>query len=604
METLLQLKNLSLTTKWLTLNNINLEIYREEFTVIAGKRDSGIFQLSRIIFGLYESYKGEIILSGKKIKRMSARKAIRHGILGIFPESGMVDNLNIIQNFNFNKKRSIIVPSEKKTRSVVIDILKHLHLSFNIDTKISNFSRIDKLYLELGRVFYYSPKILIFTFPTDNITTDEGEKIFFLLSLIREKGIPIVYFTNELDDTLVNFSSRIYIFEDNKFIDTQKESTNFAIKTENFIKSYYSALVSRKNLDEYNDKLLSNNIFLQNILDNINIPLLVFNKNLSIIFANRMFINNSKIREEKLIGSQFDTLFPNRFKKVDFNKLLNSGNFFIEEKNLESEVLHRTVKYIEFISLSEMYMQYAKIETDVLVLIHYSDFTMRKEDNSTKNDFFIQKLQHEISNSSNIVLNFVKLLKNENSAGHNNTSYLQKIEDEIQRRQKEIQNFVDLYMNSNPQSYSFNISSLMDTLKNRIQPHIEGSNIDINITLPEKRNYSLNYMLILQVLYNLTINSIDAIESSGKIDIACSSSNSTLSIVVTDTGIGIAKENMSKIFDSFYSTKSDKSKNRGLGLSIVQDIIKKLSGTIYIASEIDKGTCVTVHIPYSDSTIA
>ena len=370
METLLQVKNLSLITKRVTIRNINLEIYPDEVTVIAGKRDSGIFLLSKIIFGLYDKYKGEIIFSGKKIKRMSAKTAIRHGIFGIFPESGLVDNLNITQNFNLWKNRSIIVPSEKKTSAIVIDILKHLHLSYSVDDKISSFSRIDQLYLELGRVFYFSPKMLIFTYPTDNITTDEGEKIFFLLSLIRDKGIPIVYFTNELDDDLVKFSSRILIYKDGDFIDTKRISSDFEIKNEDFIKSYFSALFSRKNLEKHSDKLLSENIFLTNILKSINIPLLVFNKKLLIVFVNRIFLNKTSLNEEEVIGVKFNDLFPDKFERADFTKLLTDGHFIIENIDAENRFFHGTVKYIiEFISLSEMYMHYADIESNVLVLI-------------------------------------------------------------------------------------------------------------------------------------------------------------------------------------------------------------------------------------------
>ena len=218
-------------------------------------------------------------------------------------------------------------------------------------------------------------------------------------------------------------------------------------------------------------------------------------------------------------------------------------------------------------------------------------------------DYFIHKVQHEISNSSNIVMNFVKLLKNEIAEGHVNTDYLKKIEEEILRRQKEIQNFIDLYFNENLPNYSFNISSLMEMLTNKIQPYLKEKDIRINILLPEKKLFNLNYMWILQVLYNLTLNSIDSMKSEGYIDISCTSLNSTLSIIVRDTGIGIKKENMNRIFDSFYSTKSKESKNRGLGLSIVKDIIMKLNGTIDIESEINKGTSVTIHIPYTDSNI-
>ncbi len=96
-----------------------------------------------------------------------------------------------------------------------------------------------------------------------------------------------------------------------------------------------------------------------------------------------------------------------------------------------------------------------------------------------------------------------------------------------------------------------------------------------------------------QVFVNIINNAIDAIGSTGepgKIKIATKAlDEDKITISITDTGNGIAKENLEKIFDPFFTTK-DVGKGTGLGLSISHSIIQQHSGDIKVNSEVGKGT--------------
>lgn len=97
-----------------------------------------------------------------------------------------------------------------------------------------------------------------------------------------------------------------------------------------------------------------------------------------------------------------------------------------------------------------------------------------------------------------------------------------------------------------------------------------------------------------QVLLNLLINSCQAIPEKGRIVISTSSvETGRLEISISDSGIGIAPENLEKIFDPFFSTKPA---GTGLGLAVVQRIIHEHGGEIGIGSEIGKGTTVTIRL--------
>lgn len=101
---------------------------------------------------------------------------------------------------------------------------------------------------------------------------------------------------------------------------------------------------------------------------------------------------------------------------------------------------------------------------------------------------------------------------------------------------------------------------------------------------------------ISQVLMNLLINAVQAIEDKGRIVLKTEHQKDHIVITVTDNGKGISKENLSKIFDPFFTTKPVGT-GTGLGLSISYGIVKKHGGSIEVQSELGKGTVFRLLFP-------
>jgi len=99
-----------------------------------------------------------------------------------------------------------------------------------------------------------------------------------------------------------------------------------------------------------------------------------------------------------------------------------------------------------------------------------------------------------------------------------------------------------------------------------------------------------------QVILNIISNAEQSIENNGVITIETESNDSSLVLLISDTGCGISEENLQKIYDPFFTTKAP-GKGTGLGLSITFNIIKEHNGTIHFESEINKGTTVTITLP-------
>jgi two-component system sensor histidine kinase/response regulator len=111
---------------------------------------------------------------------------------------------------------------------------------------------------------------------------------------------------------------------------------------------------------------------------------------------------------------------------------------------------------------------------------------------------------------------------------------------------------------------------------------------------------------IIQVLINLISNAIKFTPERGQIRIGARCHDEELVVQVSDTGMGIPKEALGKIFERFYRVHRPGKEvpGTGLGLAIVQKIVTKHGGRIDVESELDKGTTITVFLPIVSKCVA
>ena len=110
-----------------------------------------------------------------------------------------------------------------------------------------------------------------------------------------------------------------------------------------------------------------------------------------------------------------------------------------------------------------------------------------------------------------------------------------------------------------------------------------------------------NSSMLYELVYNLCENAIKYNKPDGKVDIKIKIENDKVLLTVSDTGVGIAPEHINRIYERFYRIDKSRSKQTGgtgLGLSIVKHIVESLNGTLTTKSELDKGTTISVLIPY------
>jgi two-component system, OmpR family, heavy metal sensor histidine kinase CusS len=146
-----------------------------------------------------------------------------------------------------------------------------------------------------------------------------------------------------------------------------------------------------------------------------------------------------------------------------------------------------------------------------------------------------------------------------------------------------------------------NIGELLNSVRDYYEASATAAGISLVVNNgAEPLNAELDRSLMLRAVSNLVSNAIAHTPPGGTVTLTDTKENATIRIEVSDTGIGIPAEALPKVFDRFFRVDPSRSKNSGgtgLGLAIVQSITTLHGGKAEIASELGRGTCLTLHIP-------
>ncbi len=142
------------------------------------------------------------------------------------------------------------------------------------------------------------------------------------------------------------------------------------------------------------------------------------------------------------------------------------------------------------------------------------------------------------------------------------------------------------------------LNQLISELVDFYRPQAEAHAIVLNLGPSEESlTCDLDTNLMKQAMLNLLINAQQAMGNGGELTIQVrGQSNRTARIDVIDNGPGMTSQQLSQIFQAYYSTKR---RGTGLGLTTTRQIIRELGGRIHVHSEPDNGTCFSILLPRS-----
>ncbi len=266
---------------------------------------------------------------------------------------------------------------------------------------------------------------------------------------------------------------------------------------------------------------------------------------------------------------------------------LDEGPFLNEERNLIDAVAHDISIIVE----------QRRAEEDKLRLQEQ----LRHSDRLATIGQLGAGLAHELNEPLASILGFAQLVTKDQSLSDQSRQDIEKIISSALHAREVIAKLLVFARETTPEKTRINLNSLVKDELRFLESRCTREGIDMLHNLSEDLPLiTADRGQLLQVLTNLVVNSIQAMPEGGRLTISTLCDDGHVLLVVEDTGIGMSKKVMEKIFNPFFTTK-DIDQGTGLGLSVVHGIVTSHSGTIDVESELGRSTKFTVRLPVDAS---
>lgn len=215
-----------------------------------------------------------------------------------------------------------------------------------------------------------------------------------------------------------------------------------------------------------------------------------------------------------------------------------------------------------------------------------------EKDKMIKDGLF--KLTHEIKNPLAVCKGYLEMINLDNK--EKSIKYLSIIKQEINRSLNIMTDFNDfnkIKIVKEKIELNLLLEDIYDCFKIIIKS--KSAKLIYNDREDETIYFEGDYERLKQVIINLLKNSLESIDKEGRIELSSNIYKKHLDIIVEDNGIGMAKEELERITEMFYTTKKSGS---GLGVALSNEIVKAHNGELIYTSEKNKGTKVIIRLPF------
>lgn len=344
------------------------------------------------------------------------------------------------------------------------------------------------------------------------------------------------------------------------------------------------------------------------IVDSVRLPLVVLNKKLQVLTANRSFYETFKLSpketENKLIYVLNDYAWNIPKLKILLEKILPANTHF-DNYEVEIDFPHIGTRTM----LLNARRTYRQVNNTEAILLAFDDITGRKQLEKKKDDF-IGIVSHELKTPLTSIKGYSQILEKhlKQNKDEKGSSFLSKIIKEIERLTQLTASFVNVYNIQTGKLVLYKKNFVIDELIGGIVSDFQRTTSHtIEYHEQSKKFVYADKERITQVLVNLISNAIKYSPRAKKIIVKSVYDAKKVTISVQDFGLGIPKEEQNKIFERFFRVKGKKEKDisgLGLGLYISYEIVNQHKGKIWVDSVEGKGSTFYFSLPLKQKNIS
>jgi len=229
----------------------------------------------------------------------------------------------------------------------------------------------------------------------------------------------------------------------------------------------------------------------------------------------------------------------------------------------------------------------------------------KQQDEIIHTQLFLSALSHELKTPLTAIIASTGLLLDELTAKHE--PVLTKIAQNISKSAASLQNrLIELLNLSRNKDEPFGIdkkeidfSSLAAGVVDQVSSLVKQKKQELNMEVPQSLKLVADGQRVEQILLNLFSNAIKVTPEGGRISLKAALESNRLVVKVDDTGSGIPPEEKQKLFRPYYHLSTDRASipGMGLGLAITKQLVELHGGTIWVQSEMGKGSTFSFSLP-------
>ncbi|MGE7662613.1 ATP-binding protein [Peribacillus sp. NPDC097197] len=203
-------------------------------------------------------------------------------------------------------------------------------------------------------------------------------------------------------------------------------------------------------------------------------------------------------------------------------------------------------------------------------------------------------IAHEIRNPITVVKGFAQLLDQEKELSKTEKFYVQTMLTELEFTQVIINDYLSLAKPHTDNIEVIQLNQEIQKTSDLLTSFANNRNIGFQLRFKEDLIIKINPIELKQLLVNIMKNGIESMNNPGFIIVETSQERDMAKIKITDTGIGLSKEQLEIIGTPFYSLKD---RGTGIGLTVCYTIAQKYKGKIVVESQVNKGTSFIIYFP-------
>jgi two-component system, NtrC family, sensor histidine kinase HydH len=337
--------------------------------------------------------------------------------------------------------------------------------------------------------------------------------------------------------------------------------------------------------------------FANEVVRSLPVGLIATDKNGKIAFYNSAVERITGLDLSNARGEDPESILPNHF--CGLKDALNRGESISEKEMMcefsEDKIVPVSVSASKIINEEGRFVGQVLILRDLGEIRRLQDEVRRKEKLAAIGGL-AAGVAHEIRNPLSSIKGLASYFKNKFEEDSDDKEAAGVMIHEVDRLNRVITELLEFAKPTQLNLKSTDVNELLEHSVRLIQQEAATKGVTIELNLSQQRSAAeIDSDRFSQCLLNLYLNALQATDNGGKLTIENSiTEESLIKIEIKDTGSGIKSENLNKIFDPYFTTKT---KGTGLGLAIVHKIIEAHKGEIKVRSVFGQGTAFTIIIP-------